>query len=75
MSDTAERIRAAVVRYVSYNPAALDGSELALSGAARRSARTAAPSESAPGGSKSARTARRSCEDRASGATGGPYSG
>jgi len=29
MSDTAERIRAAVVRYVSYNPAALEGSELA----------------------------------------------
>ena len=29
MSDTGERIRAAVVRYVSYNPAALEGSELA----------------------------------------------
>lgn len=28
MSDTAEAIRAAVVRYVSYNPTALDGSEL-----------------------------------------------
>jgi hypothetical protein len=28
MSDTAEAIRAAVVRYVSYNPHALDGSEL-----------------------------------------------
>jgi hypothetical protein len=28
MSDTAEAVRAAVVRYVSYNPTALDGSEL-----------------------------------------------
>ena len=28
MTDTAEAIRAAVVRYVSYNPTALDGSEL-----------------------------------------------
>ena len=29
MSDTAERIRTAVVRYVSYDPTASDGSELA----------------------------------------------
>jgi hypothetical protein len=28
VTDTAEAIRAAVVRYVSYNPHALDGSEL-----------------------------------------------
>ena len=28
MSDTGEAVRAAVVRYVSYDPAALDGAEL-----------------------------------------------